>query len=143
MILSSRASHYGGGVGGLGLPISQNMTKSPPSKVNPPIRVPSPNFHSLPIKVIVPLLLKSKNGSFKFVYCQMSQFSRKSLKFFCLWRAFLQEVTIHDDERKTTDGKLLVTTTQNMKFSIKDFFSKCDHICRKLRIWPYLQLSPR
>ena len=22
-----------------------------------------------------------------------------------------------------------------MKFSIKDFFSKCDQICRKLRIW--------
>ena len=24
-----------------------------------------------------------------------------------------------------------------MKFSIKDFFSKCDQICRKLRIWPH------
>ena len=27
---------------------------------------------------------------------------------------------------------------QKMKFSIKDFFSKCDQICRKLRISPYL-----
>ena len=27
---------------------------------------------------------------------------------------------------------------QRMKFSIKDFFSKCDQICRFLRIWPHL-----
>ena len=27
---------------------------------------------------------------------------------------------------------------QNIKFSIKDFFSKCDQIRRKLRIWSYL-----
>ena len=25
-----------------------------------------------------------------------------------------------------------------MKFSIRDFFSKCDQICRKLRIWSHL-----
>ena len=25
-----------------------------------------------------------------------------------------------------------------MKFSVKDFFSKCDQILRKLRIWPHL-----
>ena len=29
-------------------------------------------------------------------------------------------------------------TAQKMKFSIKDFFSKCDEIRRKLRIWSYL-----
>ena len=29
-------------------------------------------------------------------------------------------------------------TTQKMKFSIKDFFSKCDQIRKKLRIWSYL-----
>ena len=29
-------------------------------------------------------------------------------------------------------------TGQKKKFSIKDFFSKCDQIHRKLRIWPYL-----
>ena len=28
-----------------------------------------------------------------------------------------------------------VNTAQKMKFSIKDFFSKCDQIRRKLRIW--------
>ena len=31
-----------------------------------------------------------------------------------------------------------VSTAQKMKFSIKDFFSKCDQICRKLRIWSHL-----
>ena len=29
-------------------------------------------------------------------------------------------------------------TAQKMKFSIKDFFGKCDEICRKLRIWSHL-----
>ena len=29
-------------------------------------------------------------------------------------------------------------TQQKMKFSIKDFFSKCDQIRRKLRIWSHL-----
>ena len=29
-------------------------------------------------------------------------------------------------------------TTQKMKFSIKDFFRKCDQIRRKLRIWSHL-----
>ena len=30
-------------------------------------------------------------------------------------------------------------TAQKMKFSIKDFFSKCDQIHSFLRIWPHLQ----
>ena len=29
-------------------------------------------------------------------------------------------------------------TAQKMKFSIKDFFSKCDQMWRKLRIWSHL-----
>ena len=29
-------------------------------------------------------------------------------------------------------------TAQNMKFSIKNFFSKCDQLSRKLRIWSHL-----
>ena len=33
---------------------------------------------------------------------------------------------------------LLNNTAQNMKFSIKDFFSKCDQNRRKLRIWSHL-----
>ena len=31
-----------------------------------------------------------------------------------------------------------IDTAQKMKFSIKNFFSKCDQIHRKLRIWSYL-----
>ena len=34
--------------------------------------------------------------------------------------------------------KRLHCTAQKMKFSIKDFFSNCDQICRKLRIWSHL-----
>ena len=30
------------------------------------------------------------------------------------------------------------STAQKMKFSIKDFFSKCDQVRRKLRIWSHL-----
>ena len=29
-------------------------------------------------------------------------------------------------------------TSQKMKFPIKNFFSKCDQICRRLRIWSHL-----
>ena len=29
-------------------------------------------------------------------------------------------------------------TAQNMKFTIKNFFSKCDQLSRKLRIWSHL-----
>ena len=32
-------------------------------------------------------------------------------------------------------------TTQKMKFSIKDFFSKCDQICWKLLIWSHLLMK--
>ena len=33
-------------------------------------------------------------------------------------------------------------TAQKMEFSIKDFFSKCDQIRRKLRIWSQLMKKP-
>ena len=33
---------------------------------------------------------------------------------------------------------LVSNTAQKMKFSIKDFFSKCEQIRRKLRIWSHL-----
>ena len=37
----------------------------------------------------------------------------------------------------SNDG-CISTTSQKMKFSIKDFFGKCDQIHRKLRIWSHL-----
>ena len=33
-------------------------------------------------------------------------------------------------------------TAQEMKFSNKDFFSKCDQICRKRQIWSHLLKKP-
>ena len=42
---------------------------------------------------------------------------------------------------KTVNGllpDLYLYTAKKMKFSIKDFFSKCDQIRRKLRIWSHL-----
>ena len=41
----------------------------------------------------------------------------------------------HEDE-DTLD------TAQKRKFSIKEFFSKCDQIRRKLRIWSHLLKKP-
>ena len=35
-------------------------------------------------------------------------------------------------------GHSLSVPSQNMKFSIKDFFSECDQIHRKLRFWSHL-----
>ena len=35
-------------------------------------------------------------------------------------------------------GCLNSYTAQKMKFSIKNFFSKCDQIRRKLRIWSHI-----
>ena len=32
----------------------------------------------------------------------------------------------------------MMFTAQKMKFSVKDFFSKCDQIRRKLQIWSHL-----
>ena len=37
---------------------------------------------------------------------------------------------------------IVTLSSQKMKFSIKDFFSKCDQIRRKLRIWSHLLKKP-
>ena len=34
--------------------------------------------------------------------------------------------------------QIIKKAAQKMKFSIKDFFSKCDQMRSFLRIWPYL-----
>ena len=33
---------------------------------------------------------------------------------------------------------MAIVSASLMKFSIRDFFSKCEQICRKLRIWSHL-----
>ena len=38
----------------------------------------------------------------------------------------------------STNLNLLIIPTQKMKFSITDFFSKCNQICSLLWIWSYL-----
>ena len=40
---------------------------------------------------------------------------------------------------KVNETFLTLNTAQKMKFSIKDFFSKCDQIRRKLEIWSNLR----
>ena len=39
-------------------------------------------------------------------------------------------------------ASLVNTNAQKMNFFIKNFFSKCDQIRRKLRIWSYLLKKP-
>ena len=48
---------------------------------------------------------------------------------------FLYFLSFFFDNRKQTTK---VNTAQKMKFSIKDFFSKCDQTHKKLRIWSHL-----
>ena len=45
---------------------------------------------------------------------------------------------IHTDIAVIEDIIVRVLTAQKLKFSIKDFFSKCDKIRRKMRIWSHL-----
>ena len=46
---------------------------------------------------------------------------------------------MHGDTIFNRDLRLNVSSTaRKMKFSIKNFFSKCDQIHRKLRIWSHL-----
>ena len=43
-----------------------------------------------------------------------------------------------DLDMETNIVNITSVTTQKIKFPIKDFFSKCDQIRRKLRIWSHL-----
>ena len=43
-----------------------------------------------------------------------------------------------DEHRHDKEKTLKAYTAQKMKLSRKDFFSKCDQIHRKLRIWSHL-----
>ena len=41
-------------------------------------------------------------------------------------------------QENSRDGILFIVTAQKMKFSIKDFYSKCDQIRNFLQIWSHL-----
>ena len=45
------------------------------------------------------------------------------------------------NQKNITQSFLPVSTAQKMEFPIKDFFSKCDRVRRKLRIWSHLLKS--
>ena len=49
---------------------------------------------------------------------------------------YIQEIQMKIDVPRPF---LSESTAQKMKFYIKDFFSKCDQICRKLQIWSHYQ----
>ena len=47
-------------------------------------------------------------------------------------------IEVHSEFVSETFTALNIKTLQKMKFPIKDFFSKCDQIGKKLRIWSHL-----
>ena len=52
------------------------------------------------------------------------------------WKREIQ--TVYQDNEILKANNSTSYTAQKMKFSIKDFFSKCDQIRRKLSIWSHL-----
>ena len=61
----------------------------------------------------------------------MYTYPRKKVDFFTFYHIFEPQFC------ETLQAQKYITA-QEMKFSITDFFSKCDQICRKLRIWSHL-----
>ena len=62
---------------------------------------------------------------------------------YCIKIAIQYRNTLHQDFSENSTGYKMGTlrrggTAQNMKFSSKDFFSKCDEIRSFLRIWSHL-----
>ena len=56
----------------------------------------------------------------------------------CIMFLMCDVVIINNEKSLKTTLAFVANTSQKMKFSIKDFFSKCNQICRKLRIWSHL-----
>ena len=56
----------------------------------------------------------------------------RTVKLFMIWYA--SEFKKYDQKNIFSGG----FTVRKMKFSIRNFFSKCDQIRRKLRIWSHL-----
>ena len=80
------------------------------------------------------------------IYSLVRQWYEMGWKFYDLrWKLFLDssKLGLHSTIRFEISFKLfnrfyLITTAQKMKFSITEFFSKCDQIHEKLRIWSHL-----
>ena len=54
------------------------------------------------------------------------------------WMKFYSNMNIQKILKPKLFWLVISITAQKMKFSIKDFFSKYDQICRKMRIWSHL-----
>ena len=70
------------------------------------------------------------------------QISRTFAEIGSFHKIFNQEIRVNYDifrsTSKTDIRSSKIFTSQKMKFSIEDFFSKCDQIRIKLRIWSHL-----
>ena len=58
-------------------------------------------------------------------------------QYFCK-RDISKNETVLKSEFLNTLYNQIFDTAQNLEFSIKNFISKCDQICRKLRVWSHL-----
>ena len=55
-----------------------------------------------------------------------------------LWKPVFSHILCSVRNWVSTSKTCKAVTAQKMKFSIKDFFSKCDQSCSFLRIWSHL-----
>ena len=115
------------------------------------IEVPARRYHSFQLNYQLWYLLGCRHAFIRrWVCCLMKSITnihflygtviipRENFKQSILSRALCFETPIAAIHYIKRTGFTSRTTTQKMKFSIKDFFSKCDQIRRKLRIWSHL-----
>ena len=66
-------------------------------------------------------------------------FSFKKYKMLAIWNLkATKDFFFFEKKKKNNQRKCHASTTQKLKFSIKDFFGKCDQIRKSPRIWSYL-----
>ena len=63
--------------------------------------------------------------------------SHMASKIFTCFQDHLKQKIVDKTRCKIPSGNHC-QTTQKMKFSMKNFFRKCEQICKKLRIWSHL-----
>ena len=54
-----------------------------------------------------------------------------------VWEKIAENLDFVKSSNFISGSRETAVTAQKMKFSITDFFRKCDQICRKLRIWSH------
>ena len=99
-------------------------------------------LHASFICILVQLLVEYSGYSNKRHIQSRGTYQREALILMCIPKS----AALIRGQRKFQIRRLLdkynirqgLYTAQKMKFSIKDFVSKCDQICRKLRIWSHL-----